>query len=89
MKLPKLLAFFIVVLGLLNVTFSNHSLDDSSLVADLSVEIGQLERDNTILKSRIAEAGAIKNLHEVIAGSGFVETPKIVTLSPASQVASR
>lgn len=89
MKMIKLLSILIVILGIANVTLSNHSLDDSKQVADLSKEVSLLERDNAILTSRVADAGSLLKLQEKIAEAGYVEAETIVTLNIPSTVASR
>jgi|GEM_PF-1245346 len=88
MKTFKLLAVLIVLLIITSITLSNHSLDDSEEVRKLSENVSTLEHDNTLLKDEIAEAGSLTKIAAVAAEHGFVETPKIVTLSLPSHVAS-
>lgn len=88
MKLFKLLACFIVILIVSSITLSNHSLDDSQHVRELSLDIASLQHDNTLLKDEIAQAGSLTKIAAVATEKGFVESPKIVTLSVPSHVAS-
>lgn len=88
MKLFKLLACFIVILIISSITLSNHSLDDSQEVRKLSLNIASLQHDNTLLKDEIAERGSLTKIAAVATEKGFVESPKIVTLSVPSHVAS-
>lgn len=89
MKLIKFLFVIIVALVIANVTLTNRSVDESVVMADLSREIELLQNENTILKSEVASAGSLNKISENIATAGFVETPKVVTLSAPSSVASR
>lgn len=88
MKMIKLLCIVIAALVVTSVTFSNHSLDDSQRVSDLSNEILELEKNNTVLRSQIADAGSLTKMNERVMAMGFVTTPQIVSL-PAGSIASR
>ena len=89
MKLVKL--FFVVIAGLVltSVTLSNHSLDDSEKVSALSQEVIQLEKDNTVLRAEIAEAGSLTKLSGRVEELGFVGSPQVVTLTRTGAVALR
>lgn len=88
MKLFKLFTILIVTLIITSITLSNRSLDDSERVRELTLNISVLEHDNTLLKDEIAEAGSLTKIAQVAGDHGFVESPKIVTLSAPSRVAS-
>ena len=87
MKIIKILGVVIVLLVLVNVTLTNRSVDDSQKVADLSSQIASLGRDNTILRSQVAEAGSLTLLSDKIAAAGFADASKIASLPVRSTVA--
>ncbi len=89
MKLIKFLALVIVGLVITNVTLTNRSVDESILVADLSSEISELQNQNRILESQVAEAGSLDAVRQKLAEIGFVETPAIVSITVPGSVASR
>jgi hypothetical protein len=81
----------VIIAGLVvtSVTLSNHSLDDSQRVSDLSVEIIELEKSNTIIRASIADAGSLTKLSNRVEELGFVEVPKVVSLGAVGPVALR
>lgn len=87
MKLIKLLCAVIAILGLTSVTFSNHSLDDSQKVADLSAEIAALEKSNKVLVATVADAGSLTKLAEKIETMGFVAPEKVASINGSAAVA--
>lgn len=87
MKLVKSLGAVIVLLVIVSITVSNHSLDDSQTVSDLTAEIKTLEQANTILKAEIARAGSLTDVAENINLAGFVEPTNIATLESPGNVA--
>lgn len=89
MKLIKILFMVIVALVITNVTLANRTVDEGVVVANLTRDINELHNQNTILRSQVAASGAIGNLSTKLAEAGFVESTKIVSLSPTSNVASR
>lgn len=89
MKLIKLLFAIIVALVITNVTLTNRGVDEGVVVSGLAREIETLQNENTILKAQVAEDGAIGNLTVKLAEAGFVETPRVASLSTVSSVASR
>lgn len=89
MRLVKLLGLAIVLLGLYSVTLSNHSLDDSVVVADLNHEISSLAHANDVLRAKIASRGSLTAAAEEIEAKGYTSPDAIATLSAPSEVASR
>lgn len=89
MKLIKLLGVVIALLVVTSVTVSNHSLDDSQRVADLSAEISAIEKQNTLTAAKIAEAGSLTQIALRVEALGFVAPNKVATLSLPGTVASR
>lgn len=89
MKLIKILSAVIVALVLGSVTLTNRSVDDSLVVSDLARDISSLQNENTILAGQVAALGSLGNLTTKIAQAGFIESPKVVSLSTTSSVASR
>lgn len=89
MKLVKILFAVIAVLVVTSVTLSNHSLDDSQKVADLSAEITAIEKANTLVSSQIADAGSLTKIAAKVEAMGYVAPVKIVTLTLPGNVASR
>lgn len=89
MKLLKLFALIIFLLVISNITLSNHSLDDSKKLSELSSDVSALNHEITILKSTLAEAGSLTTISGKVEAAGFTENPKIVSLSVGKSVASR
>lgn len=89
MKITKILAGIITLLVIISVTLSNHSLEYSEVVADLSSDITSLEHANTILSAEIAERGSLTAAAERISSANFEEPENIATLSGPGQVALR
>lgn len=89
MKVIKFLGLIIVGLVITSVTVSNHSLDDSAVVSELTQEIKSLERDNTVLRAEIASAGSLTAAAENIELAGFVPPSNIATLAAPGHVAMR
>lgn len=89
MKLIKALSAVIVLLVIANVTLTNRSVDEGVVVANLTKDIAELQNQNTILRATVAEAGSLDALSERIAEAGFVDSPKVVSLSTPTSVASR
>jgi cell division protein FtsL len=89
MKLVKLLSVVIALLVVTSVTFSNHSLDDSQKVADLSAEISAIEKQNTLTAAKIAEEGSLTKIAGRVDAMGFVQPAKVVSLTLPGNVASR
>lgn len=89
MKLIKIL--FIVIIGLVitNVTLTNRTVDEGVVVSNLTKEISSLRDQNTILASQVAELGSLSSVSAKLEASGYVETPKIVSLTGSTSVASR
>ena len=89
MKLIKIL--FIVIIGLVitNVTLTNRTVDEGVVVSNLSKEISSLRDQNTILASQVAELGSLSAISTKLESAGYVETPKVVSLTGSSSVASR
>lgn len=89
MKLIKIL--FIVIIGLVitNVTLTNRTVDEGVVVSNLTKEISSLRDQNTILASQVAELGSLSAVSAKLEAAGYVETPKIVSLTNSSSVASR
>ena len=89
MKIVKLLFVVIAALVVTSVTYSNHSLDDSQKVADLSSEITSLEKENVILRSQIADAGSLTKIASKVEEMGFVPAEVVVSIDAPLNVASR
>lgn len=89
MKIIKLLGVLIVLLVIVSVTLSNHSLDDSEIVAKLTRDNSSLEHANAILRAEIADQGSLTKTIEVIKASGYQSPDNIATLPIPGQVASR
>lgn len=84
MKMIKFLCLVIAALVVTSVTYSNHSLDDSQRVSDLTREIAEIEKNNTVLRSQIADAGSLTKMNERVQAMGFTEVPKIVSITAGS-----
>lgn len=89
MKLIKALSAIIVILMIGSVTLTNRSVDESIVVGELTKEIAELQNQNTILKAQVATAGSLSNLGLKLAEAGFIESPKVVSISLSSSLASR
>lgn len=89
MKLVKLLSLIILILFIGNIAVSNRSLDDSKKTVELTNEVNKLSHELAILRSQLAEATSLTQVAARVEDAGFNQFPKIVTLSGASQVASR
>lgn len=89
MKLVKVLSVLIALLVVTSVTVSNHSLDDSQKVADLTAEISALEKENTITTAQIAEVGSLTAIAARVEELGFVQPVKVVSVTLPGAVASR
>lgn len=89
MKLIKILFAIIVLLVITNVTLTNRTVDEGVALSKLSREISELQNQNTIMKATVASAGSLGALSEKIATMGYVEVPKVVSLTTGSSVASR
>lgn len=89
MKLIKLLTFCLAALVVTSVTYSNHSLDDSQKVADLSREISELEKSNVILRAKVAKQGSLTTIASKIEELGFISAKEIASLNVPGMVASR
>lgn len=89
MKLIKFLSLIILALVITNVTLTNRSVDESLVVSDMTRQIATLQNDNAILKAEVAKLGSISTLRAQIEAAGFVDSPKVVSISAISSVASR
>lgn len=89
MKLVKLLGMVIVVLLIGNVVLANTAVDESLTVKAVSAEIEALEQRNLNLKQTIAKEGSLQQISLRLEASGYVTTPRVVTLNTTSAVALR
>ncbi len=89
MKLIKILSAIIVLLVITNVTLTNRSVEDGLTLTHLSKDISQLQNQNTILRAKIASAGALTGIKEKLLLAGYTESPRVVALPDNSAVASR
>lgn len=88
----KIVKFFFVVIAILlvvNVVITNNAVDESLVVTKLSHDITILSEENMQLRQEVAHAGSLINLQEKILALGFVDNPKIVSLSTTTSLALR
>jgi len=89
MKIVKLLFAVIAILLVANVVIANNAVDESLVVTKVSQEIATLSEENMQLRQEVARAGSLSQLQEKILALGFVENPKVVSLSTTSSLALR
>lgn len=84
MKTVKILSVIIAALLITNVVSANSAVDDSLSVTKLTNEITILTEENVALRQEVALAGSLSKLQDQILALGFVENPKVVTLTSSS-----
>jgi len=89
MKIIRLLAFVVAVLGVASVTLANRSIDESFALKQIETETNLLRREVAVKRSEVAEAGSLLTLSQLAKEAGYSENVKITSVDLPAVTASR
>lgn len=89
MKIIRLLAFVVAVLGVASVTLANRSIDESLALKQVEQETTHLRHEVAVKRSEVAEAGSLVTLSKLAKQAGYIEDVKIASVDLPTVTASR